>query len=386
MAFGTKMFPMPPLDPALRLRRDDEGAVKFVLSGFRSHQLEKMIFRIAGRHLPSAGLIVLISLPVTRAAATPDKVQTTKEGAIIGMSIAGQPGNANGRPEMGTTIMGHPDWILIGERHDAPPGSPCERQDPDGQGWFVKAGDSAVSVTREKLDAVQPSAQLPPALLQALIAGVKGQYRGIEDFELALRSSGQQPPAVKVEDGWISGFNFGEFGGGVYWISKDGRKIKQLIHENLVFIYTIDDEIWVFTGLLHLGLDFGHVLKLSRRGKSGKVLANIGLAGYPLLATRWIHEESLVVVTANGVRRIWDDDELEIVSFEPALYELHPTSIAVQPTRPNDPNLRRDIYIGTADYVIRIPFWESGLVQWWSPKKCTPSAIESPANNPRPNP
>ena len=46
--------------------------------------------------------------------------------------------------------------------------------------------------------------------------------------------------SVKVSDGWIIGFNAGEFGAGLWWFSPDGKKREKISGDQVVGFFVTD--------------------------------------------------------------------------------------------------------------------------------------------------
>jgi hypothetical protein len=68
-----------------------------------------------------------------------------------------------------------------------------------------------------------------------------------------------------VDDGWLVGFNEGEFGAGLYWFSDDGRKKYKISHHQVVDFFTLPDGVHAIEGLVHLGMSEGSVIRIARR-------------------------------------------------------------------------------------------------------------------------
>ena len=62
--------------------------------------------------------------------------------------------------------------------------------------------------------------------------------------------------SVKVFDGWIIGFNAGEFGAGLWWFSPDGKKRVRISDDQVVGFFVTDAGLMALAGLgarHHLG-------------------------------------------------------------------------------------------------------------------------------------
>lgn len=72
--------------------------------------------------------------------------------------------------------------------------------------------------------------------------------------------------ALRVDDGWLSTVDFGEWGGGVYWFSRDWKTQERLFHGNANKIDQMKDGLYCLGGLAHLGSREGYLLSLKKVG------------------------------------------------------------------------------------------------------------------------
>jgi hypothetical protein len=70
--------------------------------------------------------------------------------------------------------------------------------------------------------------------------------------------------ALQVEDGWLVGFNQGEWGGALYWFSADGRNSYKMSDHQIVDLFLHRNVIHAIEGLSHLGLSRGSLISISR--------------------------------------------------------------------------------------------------------------------------
>ncbi|MCB1099714.1 MAG: hypothetical protein KDN22_29360 [Verrucomicrobiae bacterium] len=68
----------------------------------------------------------------------------------------------------------------------------------------------------------------------------------------------------RVEDGWLAGYNGGEFGAELWWFSPDGTRSYKISDHQLNQFLVTDDGIFAAEGLSHLGSLEGSVIRLSR--------------------------------------------------------------------------------------------------------------------------
>jgi hypothetical protein len=160
---------------------------------------------------------------------------------------------------------------------------------------------------------------------------------------------------MKAPDGWIVGFDAGEWGGGLYWFSPDGKEHYQITPphpvgwldaENVRDILPDGNSYLVAQGLAHLSLDQGKVVRLTRQGKGrwiAKRVADLGSA--PCLCLKDV-EDSWIIFTNEAMVRLRPDGSLiQLGHFEFNGW-LYPNSIA----RAGD----GAIYVGMRHFVARV--------------------------------
>ena len=58
---------------------------------------------------------------------------------------------------------------------------------------------------------------------------------------------------ARVDDGWLIGFNHGEFGAALYWFSLDGNRNYKISDHQVVDFISTPDGFLAVEGLAHLG-------------------------------------------------------------------------------------------------------------------------------------
>ncbi|BDU74544.1 hypothetical protein [Mesoterricola silvestris] len=160
---------------------------------------------------------------------------------------------------------------------------------------------------------------------------------------------------AKAPDGWIVGFDAGEWGGGLYWFSSDGKKHYQIAlprpvgwldAENVRDILPDGGSFLVAQGLAHMSLDRGKVIRVSREAKGkwkAELVADLGSA--PCLCLK-DGDDSWIIFTMEAMLRLRRKGPMETLGqFEFAGW-LYPNSIA----RAGD----GAIYVGMRHFVARV--------------------------------
>jgi len=146
---------------------------------------------------------------------------------------------------------------------------------------------------------------------------------------------------VEVDDGWIVGLDAGEFGGGLWWVARDGARYDTLSDENVVELVKTPAGVWAPTGLDHIVDGRGNVLLTGHTGtRPWRVVRSIPVGPSAYAATT-SPNGSLMVVTRTGLVRVAPNGRAKTLhvgrwggffelgpQFESAFY---PGSIAVRP-------------------------------------------------------
>jgi hypothetical protein len=80
---------------------------------------------------------------------------------------------------------------------------------------------------------------------------VAGQFRGASVY-------------FAVDDGWLVGFNKGEFGAALYWFSADGQRSYKISGHQVISFFSQGSGIYAIEGLAHMGLSRGSIVRIDR--------------------------------------------------------------------------------------------------------------------------
>lgn len=167
----------------------------------------------------------------------------------------------------------------------------------------------------------------------------------------------------KVENGWLIGFDAGEWGGTLWWFSEDGKTRKKLADENVVGLVKVSTKhILVLTGLAHLGMDYGKVLYVMQDeggGWKAETLVDLGAAPRTFAVES---PESVLVITTKDLVRVKAAGTAENL-FQTRYRFLYPNSMT----------LSKDgtIHVGMRHFVTRLtPIGMGYKEDWFVPKNC----------------
>ena len=149
-----------------------------------------------------------------------------------------------------------------------------------------------------------------------------------------------------VDDGWLVGFNHGEFGAALYWFSKDGKSHYRISRHQVVDFFTLPDGIHAIEGLAHLGMSKGSVIRISRAQPNthwqASTVTTLPFAPYAVSVSR---DGTLLVTLSDGMAEIGGDRKVNTIYSERMWSGLYPTSSVLSADE-------RRLYIGMRQYVV----------------------------------
>src|SRR5437773_2499232 len=107
---------------------------------------------------------------------------------------------------------------------------------------FTKAGQPHAQLSTEVLENRSDRPSFTPEA---------GRFRGASAF-------------TAVDDGWLVGFNRGEFGAALYWFSRDGKNSYKISDHQIVDFFSVSDVIHAIEGLAQLSMSEGSVIRIAR--------------------------------------------------------------------------------------------------------------------------
>jgi hypothetical protein len=137
-----------------------------------------------------------------------------------------------------------------------------------------------------------------------------------KELPFKIEQSGQIS-FVQVHDGYLVGINKGEWGGGLYWYSKDGKEnieiFGSIFSSPVIQFIKRDGKIFAITGLSHMGISCGNIIKIEKIEKKWIIEEYLKLPEAPC-AIKLDHKENMLVFTTSGLYSIDKDANIETLS------------------------------------------------------------------------
>jgi hypothetical protein len=185
-----------------------------------------------------------------------------------------------------------------------------------------------------------------------------------------LQVTQDPPPAgkgqrhvIRVNDGWLTGEDAGEFGGGLWWSSADHRQEKKLSSENVIGFVASSKGVLALTGLSHMGADRGMVLRITDGPGSQRKVIELADLGWAPRAFTSESPDSVLVLTTDGLTRVKTSGAVEQL-YRTRYHLLYPNSMTLSASGV--------IYIGMRHFITRLtPNGKSYDEEWFVPAGCT---------------
>lgn len=179
--------------------------------------------------------------------------------------------------------------------------------------------------------------------------------------DISIRHAQERVRSVPFRGGWLVGLDQGEFGGGLWWLSRNLANYRRLTTEPVVGLVSWGERVLVLAGLEHLDIKRGGVFEASTDDAGMahlRMLADLGAEPRAVYAGRG----SLVVATAVGVARVSANGMVAWLSRRD--YSLPgPRSVAVLDSGA--------VYVGMSRWVVELLPATSGYQEtWYVPGDC----------------
>jgi hypothetical protein len=216
-----------------------------------------------------------------------------------------------------------------------------------GGTWYValEAGQVTVRAYRHGIEGGSP---LP-----------ESAYERIGQGERARRSW------VSVEDGYLVGFDHGEWGGSTWWFSSGGGSDYRVSESgtgrgNPVALFRVGDEVQQVSGLSHLGARWGSIQHIRRHDGKWRVADTVSLGAAAEVAVQ--HPSlGIVIVTTDGILSYQEGELATLAKVREG--DLYPNSMVVAPDG--------TMYAGMRYTVARLTQSDRGIeIAWFVPPSC----------------
>jgi len=203
--------------------------------------------------------------------------------------------------------------------------------------WFYAANYShhewRVFAERGQICAQLTTAKRPEQRERPKFTPKAGQFRGASSF-------------ARVDDGWLVGFNQGEFGAALYWFSPDGKRKYKVSDHQVVDFFSLADGLHAIEGLAHLSMSEGSIIRITRSQSKARwqasTVTKLPFAPYAVSVRR---DGTMMITLSDSLVSVRDDRKNTTTLLPDAPWGgLYPSSSVLSPDQ-------QKLYIGMRQFV-----------------------------------
>jgi hypothetical protein len=202
--------------------------------------------------------------------------------------------------------------------------------------WFYAANYSShewrVFTEGDQICAQLTSSQRQPHAERPKFTPKAGRFRRASAF-------------ASVEDGWLVGFNEGEFGAAVYWFSRDGSRNYKVSDHQVVDFFSLPDGIHAIEGLAHLSLSGGSIIRVARPEPKAhwqaETVTKLPFAPYAISVLR---DGTMLITLSDSLVLVDATHKITTLLPDAPWGNLYPNSSALSPNQ-------QKLYIGMRQFV-----------------------------------
>jgi hypothetical protein len=148
-----------------------------------------------------------------------------------------------------------------------------------------------------------------------------------------------------VDDGWLVGFNQGEFGAALYWFSRDGKRSYKVSDHQVVDFFSLAGGLHAIEGLAHMGMSEGTIIRVARPQLKARwqasTVTKLPFAPYAISVRR---DGTMLVTLSDSLVSIGDDRKITTLLPDAPWGGLYPDSSVLSPDQ-------QKLYIGMRQFV-----------------------------------
>lgn len=196
---------------------------------------------------------------------------------------------------------------------------------------FSRGGRTCARLWNEKIEDGKERPKFTPAV---------GDFQGASSF-------------AAVDDGWLVGFNRGEFGTALYWFSRDGTRNYKVSNHQVVDFFLLSDGVYAIEGLayVHTG-SIIHIEKPpSGSGWRATTVAQLPFAPYAISITR---DGTMLITLSQSLVSVGSDRKVRTLLADAPWDGLYPNSSVLSRDE-------RKLHIGMRQFVGEFDFTSKTL-------------------------
>ena len=160
----------------------------------------------------------------------------------------------------------------------------------------------------------------------------------------------------KVANGYLVGFNKGEFGGSLYWFSERGDTSYQISRENVDYIFEYKKKVYMANGIFQMGTELGKINEMGFADGKWKVEQRIELPSKSHIILPY--KDRMLIVTTKAILFFDGTNNFDFIRKDGFWDRLYPQSAVI---------LNDDLFVGMRGGVYKINL-NTKNEEWLMPK------------------
>lgn len=152
-------------------------------------------------------------------------------------------------------------------------------------------------------------------------------------FKIARNPDSEYPAGTKyvkkVDNGYLVGFNAGEFGASLWWYGEEGQTKYKISDDQIRGFFVNNGDLLAVEGLAHITISEGTLIRLSKDSSNKWVSTRlVDFRDAPYAATVSA-DGDIFVVTSNMLTRVSPVGDMAVLIDDAFWWCLYPTSVVV---------------------------------------------------------
>jgi hypothetical protein len=161
-----------------------------------------------------------------------------------------------------------------------------------------------------------------------------------------------------VNDGWLIGYNQGEFGAALYWFSRDGKDNYKISDHQVVCFFQLSNEVYAIEGLAHMLHSRGSIIHIAKDHDRWQATEAVKLPAAPeAIAIR--RDGTMLITLSDSLVSVNSKFEIQTLLEYAQWGSLYPNSSILSPDE-------RNLYIGMRQYVVEF-YIDTGKLRYLVP-------------------
>ena len=227
------------------------------------------------------------------------------------------------------------------KKHDLPAADAIPELNNSASTWLLSLDSSGQVIAQNRIAKAPSADELPFKLYFDTVKSIS--WKGFRTVK-------------KVDNGYLVGFNKGEFGGSLYWFSENGDSSYQISREIVIYIFEYKKNIYMASGLFHMNQDRGRINEMIFADNKWKVDQGVELPSKPDIIMPY--KDRMLIITTRTILFFDGTNNFDFVKKDGFWDVLYPQSAVIS----ND-----DLFVGMRGGVYKINL-SSKKEEWLMPK------------------